>query len=175
MVQAWLMCEVTPSTRRSLCRRSPHQPVTMDFLHSIGVQHISVRGIAHRETELARLHREMNCVYRDEILIDGEDEVHVPFFDAHQHPESEIRYVAEGSCYFDLNTPQGDWVRILCEEGDLLVLPPGVKHRFTTTEKIYLHMIRLFSEVPDFISTDGGQPGVIPGSERWLNTMVKAN
>jgi len=38
-------------------------------------------------------------------------------------------------------------------------------------------MIRLFSQVPDFISTDGGQPGVIPGSERWLDvsTMVKAN
>jgi hypothetical protein len=36
-------------------------------------------------------------------------------------------------------------------------------------------MIRLFSEVPHFISTDGTQPGVIPGSERWLSTMVKAN
>jgi hypothetical protein len=78
----------------------------------------------------------MNCVYRDEILIDGEDDVHVQFFDEHSHPESEIRYVAEGSCYFDLHTPQDDWVRILCEEGDLLVLPPGVSHRFTTTEKV---------------------------------------
>ncbi|CAN7998108.1 unnamed protein product [Ixodes pacificus] len=48
----------------------------------------------------------------------------------HRHPDMEVRYIKQGTCYFDVRDSQDRWVRIEVSAGDHIVLPPKIYHRF---------------------------------------------
>lgn len=76
------------------------------------------------------------------------EEIVANFRKEHLHADEEIRYILEGSGYFDVRNAEDEWVRIKVIKGDLVVLPEGIYHRFTTDTKDNIHAMRLFKDEP---------------------------
>lgn len=85
-------------------------------------------------------------VHRDHLP--GYDEKVKAFFEEHIHDAEEIRYILNGSGYFDIRDKKDEWTRIALSKGDLITLPEGIYHRFTVDEGDNIHAMRLFIGEP---------------------------
>lgn len=121
-------------------QRLPHdsgRSVDPDYLQKLGVIYHHVPEVSGVD-EIAASRNYKN---RDEVTISPEkmgdiyEEKVKTFFSEHLHEDEEIRYILDGAGYFDVRSEGDDWVRIWLEKGDLIILPSGIYHRFTTDEK----------------------------------------
>ncbi|KUI64997.1 1,2-dihydroxy-3-keto-5-methylthiopentene dioxygenase [Cytospora mali] len=134
-------------------QRLPHDsghPITTDALGKVGVLYHHMPSVS----DVDALAAERGYRNRDEVTVSPEkmgdvyeDKVK-SFFAEHLHEDEEIRYIRGGKGYFDVRNEGDQWVRIQLEKDDLIILPPGIYHRFTTDETNYVHAMRLFKDEP---------------------------
>ncbi|GMR44918.1 hypothetical protein PMAYCL1PPCAC_15114, partial [Pristionchus mayeri] len=86
---------------------------------------------------------------REDILIlDGSNSTNFiekldDLFVIRTHIEEQAQLILEGEAYFDIEDGE-NWIRILCEAGDLLTIPENTMFRIITTPKNFYKMKRFF-------------------------------
>ncbi|EOA89364.1 2-dihydroxy-3-keto-5-methylthiopentene dioxygenase [Exserohilum turcicum] len=134
-------------------QREPHnsgRPVSPAYLEKLGViyQHVpDVSGVDSIAASRQYKNRDEVTISPDSLGAVYEEKVKT-FFSEHLHEDEEIRYILDGAGYFDVRGEHDDWVRIWLEKGDLIILPSGIYHRFTTDERNYTKAMRLFKDEP---------------------------
>ncbi len=118
-------------------QRDPHdsgRDVDSQYLSNLGILHYNYPDRAAVDALAAK----RGYKNRDEITIspgkmgDIYEEKVKSFFHEHLHEDEEIRYILDGGGYFDVRSGDDDWVRIELEKHDLMIMPAGIYHRFTT-------------------------------------------
>ncbi|KAL7910465.1 hypothetical protein GGI35DRAFT_469203 [Trichoderma velutinum] len=126
------------------------QIVDLDGIKELGVLYYHFSEIE----DVNKLAVERGYKNRDEITVSPEkmgdvyDDKVKNFFAEHLHEDEEIRYILDGHGYFDIRNKDNQWIRIYLEKDDLLILPAGIYHRFTTYENNYIQAVRLFKDEP---------------------------
>eukprot|EP00007_Cunea_sp_BSH-02190019_P002263 CAMPEP_0174229024 /NCGR_PEP_ID=MMETSP0417-20130205/92_1 /TAXON_ID=242541 /ORGANISM="Mayorella sp, Strain BSH-02190019" /LENGTH=339 /DNA_ID=CAMNT_0015306521 /DNA_START=53 /DNA_END=1072 /DNA_ORIENTATION=+ len=130
-------------------------PVSLEQLLELGLLYFHVDLDQHAEWEthpdLCRIRKERSYVSSDVVDLKRETvpkEKLASFFEEHLHDDEEIRFVLEGSGYFDVRDAENRWIRIQVVRNDLLVLPAGIYHRFALDDKGAIKVVRLFQEEP---------------------------
>ncbi|KAI4100003.1 MAG: hypothetical protein LQ339_005669 [Xanthoria mediterranea] len=147
--------------------RLPHdsgQELSPSHLTDLGVLYYNFPPLSPTSsTQIEDLAKTRHYVNRDEITVSPaamgsvyEDKIKM-FYDEHMHEDEEIRYILKGAGYFDVRDVQDQWIRIEVEEGDLLILPPGIYHRFTVNQDNYINAMRLFRTEPKWTALNRGE------------------
>ncbi|KAL8807217.1 MAG: hypothetical protein Q9200_004773, partial [Gallowayella weberi] len=133
-------------------------------LHSLGVLFYNFPSLLPSSaTQVEVLAETRSYGHRDEIIISptimgSAYELNIrQFYREHMHEDEEIRYILAGAGYFDVRDEEDKWVRIQVEQGDLLILPAGIYHRFTLDEGNYIHAMRLFESQPKWTALYRGE------------------
>ncbi|KAI9747122.1 MAG: 1,2-dihydroxy-3-keto-5-methylthiopentene dioxygenase [Lichina confinis] len=138
-------------------RRQPHvtpRSVSASDLEGLGISYYHLPELS----QVDELAYGRGYVHRDEITVSpealgGQDAFDARlkvFFNEHLHEDEEIRYVVDGTGYFDVRSSDDEWVRIELEKADLIILPAGIYHRFTTGQGNYIKAMRLFKSDPQW-------------------------
>jgi 1,2-dihydroxy-3-keto-5-methylthiopentene dioxygenase len=151
MVEAWYM-DSTDADQREEHKQEPNKPVTLEQLAQIGVLYWHLSG-SDEDPKLAEIRAERGYSYTDVVdlhkdRLPGYEEKIKSFYEEHIHTDEEIRYVMDGSGYFDVRDADDQWIRIAMEKGDMIVLPAGIYHRFTLDSSNYIKAMRLFVGEP---------------------------
>ncbi|KAI9677628.1 MAG: 1,2-dihydroxy-3-keto-5-methylthiopentene dioxygenase [Caeruleum heppii] len=134
-------------------QREPHdssRSISTSALQELGVLYYHCPNVSS-VNDIAQQRSYKN---RDEIVVcpstmgDVYEAKVKSFFHEHLHEDEEIRYILDGAGYFDVRSEGDDWVRIRLEKDDLIILPAGIYHRFTTDSDNYIKAMRLFKEEP---------------------------
>ncbi|CAO2649510.1 Nn.00g068950.m01.CDS01 [Neocucurbitaria sp. VM-36] len=157
-------------------QREPHNSgrnVDPDYLAKLGVIYHNVPDVSGVDA----IATSRNYKNRDEITVSPDkmgdiyEEKVKGFFHEHLHEDEEIRYILDGGGYFDVRSEGDEWVRIWLEKGDLIILPSGIYHRFTTDEQNYTKALRLFKDEPKWTPLNRGSE---TDSNQYRQEYIKA-
>lgn len=143
-------------------QRLPHMLNPPKFLdltelnQKTGVEYFQLNSDTFQaDGQLDKIRKERGYSYEDEIICSRDclpdyDNKLKNFFTEHLHTDEEIRFVLDGSGYFDVRSHKDDdqWIRIEVTPGDLLIIPAGIYHRFTLDTKDYIKAKRYFIGEP---------------------------
>ena len=112
------------------------------------------------------LMNERGYVQQDEVALapttPNIDAICNKFVDEHFHDDDEVRFVLEGEGIFDIRSRDDRWMRVLVQEGDLIVVPAARHHRFMLTESKRIRCVRLFKDaggwVPHYRAAEAQAP-----------------
>lgn len=79
------------------------------------------------------------------------------FLDEHIHGEDEVRFFVEGEGLFTLRS-NGRVHAVLCEAGDLISVPAGIRHWFDMGPTPRFTAIRLFTSPEGWVAKFSGDP-----------------
>lgn len=151
-IKAWFMDDDLVTDQRAPHRRATDADVSFEYLQELGI--LAWSGITSPEdATLQKIKADRGYTYNDVCTIspdklpDYDNKIKM-FYREHIHLDEEIRYCVEGSGYFDIRDKKDQWIRIYIEEGDLIIVPEGIYHRFTCDEKNYIKAMRLFVGEP---------------------------
>jgi 1,2-dihydroxy-3-keto-5-methylthiopentene dioxygenase len=97
--------------------------VAKDYLGKLGVLYYRFADVA----DVDKLAAERSYKNRDVITVSPEkmgdvyEEKVKMFFNEHLHEDEEIRYIRDGTGFFDVRSEGDEWVRIQLEKDDLIV------------------------------------------------------
>jgi len=163
---AWLMPDEV-SDQKALNRLEPNVPFSVKELRELGICYWKLDSHLFEypalavpwnpmdavDPKLSKIRDDRGYSYADIITVEpdklpGYDEKVKAFFEEHIHDAEEIRHVLAGSGFFDIRDRSDRWVRVHVKQGDLMTLPEGIYHRFTTDENDTIHAMRLFIGQP---------------------------
>lgn len=133
------------------------EPVSVEALNQIGVLYYNLDSI-DKVNEVAK---ERNYKNRDTIKLSYDSFPGGPealkakldvFIEEHLHEDEEIRYILEGSGFFDVRDSNDRWIRNKLFKNDLLILPAGIYHRFTLDTENTVTALRLFKDEPKWLA-----------------------
>lgn len=85
-------------------------------------------------------------------LTENYDTIRAKFLSEHTHSEDEIRYFVDGKGLFWFNLETEPVFNLLCEKGDLISVPAGVKHWFDAGESNpFVKAIRIFIDMSGWV------------------------
>ncbi|KAL4703725.1 hypothetical protein ACJJTC_016732 [Scirpophaga incertulas] len=155
MVQAWYMDDDTVSDQRLEHHRKPPVFISLsDLFTKTGVEYFKLNVDTYTtDGVLDKLKSDRGYTYEDEMICSKEclpnyEEKIKSFFTEHLHTDEEIRFVLDGSGYFDVRDAADQWIRIAVSAGDMIVIPAGIYHRFTLDTKNYIKAKRFFIGEP---------------------------
>jgi 1,2-dihydroxy-3-keto-5-methylthiopentene dioxygenase len=154
-IEAWYMAEEDESVdQREPRRQTPNKPCSAETLLALGVMSWELDADAYEnDPKLEEIREERGYSYKDVITVSPDKLPNYEaklksFFEEHMHTDEEIRYILEGSGYFDVRDKGDQWIRIAMGKGDMITLPAGIYHRFTLDDKNYAKAMRLFIGEP---------------------------
>jgi len=152
-MEAWYMND-SQEDQRLTHKCKPNKPATTEQLRKLGVLQWQLNADEHdSDPKLKAIRADRNYSYQDIITIRKDtlpnyEEKLKSFFEEHLHTDEEIRYILEGSGYFDVRDADEKWIRVAMKKGDMIVLPEGIYHRFTLDDTNYVKAMRLFVGEP---------------------------
>ncbi|KAH9896097.1 1,2-dihydroxy-3-keto-5-methylthiopentene dioxygenase [Cubamyces lactineus] len=168
-------------------QRLPHdsgREVPFDTLAALGVLYwrIPVDTPGGWEAKINAIAEERRYSSRDVVTANKDafgpafEEKMDMFFREHIHEDEEIRYLLEGSAFFDVREHTTDsWIRCHLEAGDMIILPAGIYHRFSLDEREHARTLRLFKDEPQWIAHyRGAETDKNPYRVEYLKTFSGA-
>ncbi|HZS46961.1 MAG TPA: cupin domain-containing protein [Blastocatellia bacterium] len=123
-------------------------------LHELSAHGIFYRHLPEAESdrrkEIETIKAERGYVAEDVVELTPNtpdlDIICAKFDKEHIHTADEVRFVLDGSGIFDIRDLNDQWIRVVVEKGDLIIVPKDRNHRFMLTESKHIQCLRLFQD-----------------------------